>query len=55
MVLLRNGSGAKPLWDPECGGGTHPLEVAVVIDAHHFAAAEADKGDGGGKVAAIGP
>jgi hypothetical protein len=32
---------------PEPGGGTDPVKIFVVIDAHHFAATEANQGGDG--------
>lgn len=37
------------------GGGSHPFLIAVVIDAHHFAAAHADEADDRLKRTAIRP
>lgn len=39
----------------EGGGGADPGLIAVVIDPHHLAAAQANEGDEGGEMAAVGP
>ena len=39
----------------ECCGTSDPLFVAIVVDAHHQSAAEADESDGRLEGAAVGP